>query len=886
MPNHRRTGLPPASRQRLCILLLLVSAELFAGGVALLARHSDAHGGTLLGYSPLRLAVAVPLLAAGLLSAWWANAVRSGRGWQRRAHQLITTTNSRNRLITILLMAAGLTWVGVFLPGYRLGPAAAYLDHLRPALAVVLLAAVEGIGFFLLESTDFSRAGLRRLWRRPRSAIRTWALLLLGMALTWAVIATTRAGLEPRGEDYWYEAGVPVLGLSVFIAIALGGLTAVIEQRTGGRRRSITTDVLLFLAIWVVSAAAWMWTPAPNGWFNPGPFPPTDQTYPFSDAAKYDVQAQFALIGQGLNNGDPSPRPAYPAFLVLVHLLTGQGYEANMNLQAFVLGLFPACLYLLGNLLFGRAAGVAAAALAMLRGVDAIAATDLLNLANAKQMLPDFPAALGLAVTLIVCILWFRSPRALRHPLLAGGALAFSVYLRPTVLGIMPAIVLLAFAAYGGLPKKWLAAGLAVLLCGYLAAALPWEAREQLRSGKHQYPSSLIKILSVLRSRYPGAEAEPRADPQPQPAPQTPSSNQSTQDGQRFQGEMQDPQPPRSDFELPSTRLDAAVLANHFLHNLATSALILPTTPMLDDLHGTVRVQNSYWRFRWSGTLSTAQGMLLGASLGFVALGLVAAWRGSAATGLLPLGALLGYHLANAAGRTSGGRYIVPVDWIVLLYFSIGLVHATAWPLRRLGLLRARASGPARAVAAAAPAVHAVRPLLWPAVGLLALGALLTIPDFAFAATFDRLTEKQRRDIITAVLAEQEAGIDAKYVGSLLRRGGTSASGRILYPRFTAGNALGEYFFESSRTTIEYPLLAFSMIGPGGLSNVRLAGPLAVDVAHYSDAIVLGCQHERRLEAALIILQEEPARILTSHPLPPPECPFPERVCDSNGNCR
>jgi glycosyltransferase involved in cell wall biosynthesis len=67
MPNHRRTGLPPASRQRLFILFLLVSAELLAGALILLAQRSDAQGSTLLGYSLIRLGVIVPLTAAGLL---------------------------------------------------------------------------------------------------------------------------------------------------------------------------------------------------------------------------------------------------------------------------------------------------------------------------------------------------------------------------------------------------------------------------------------------------------------------------------------------------------------------------------------------------------------------------------------------------------------------------------------------------------------------------------------------------------------------------------------------------------------------------------------------------------------------------------------------------
>ena len=43
--------------------------------------------------------------------------------------------------------------------------------------------------------------------------------------------------------------------------------------------------------------------------------------------------------------------------------------------------------------------------------------------------------------------------------------------------------------------------------------------------------------------------------------------------------------------------------------------------------------------------------------------------------GLVPLGVLLLYLGANSLARTSGGRYLVPVDWILIAYFSIALAE-------------------------------------------------------------------------------------------------------------------------------------------------------------------------------------------------------------------
>jgi hypothetical protein len=214
------------------------------------------------------------------------------------------------------------------------------------------------------------------------------------------------------------------------------------------------------------------------------------QSRPFLQVGKRTIQRRGlpglesqSLIGQGLDNGKISARPVYPAFLVLVHVLTGQDYDLNMAFQAAVLGIFPALMYLLGAALLPDR-GPAAAALTMYFWHHGHFTTELLDLANAKQMLPDLPTALGIAACLIVCIGWFRAPTRSRNALLVGGLVAVSVYLRPTALGIVPAIVLLAAVAFRRLPRRKYAAAVALMLAGYAAFSLPWEARAQVAAGE------------------------------------------------------------------------------------------------------------------------------------------------------------------------------------------------------------------------------------------------------------------------------------------------------------------------------------------------------------------------------------------------------------------
>jgi hypothetical protein len=49
---------------------------------------------------------------------------------------------------------------------------------------------------------------------------------------------------------------------------------------------------------------------------------------------------------------------------------------------------------------------------------------------------------------------------------------------------------------------------------------------------------------------------------------------------------------------------------------------------------------------------------------------------------LAPLLISVAYMLALGLARTSGGRYIVPVDWVTYFYFGLGLVQVGLWAVR------------------------------------------------------------------------------------------------------------------------------------------------------------------------------------------------------------
>src|SRR4030095_14038109 len=147
----------------------------------------------------------------------------------------------------------------------------------------------------------------------------------------------------------------------------------------------------------------------------------------------YDTASQFALIGQNFLffNGQFFERALYISFLVYLHSLVGQDYSQLMAVQAAIFAVFPAFVYLVGRSLNIRAIGFAAAIISILRGINSIAASNMIDMANPKMMLTDFPTAIGMALIILLTCEWLKFPaRTPHYALWIGGVIGFAPMLR------------------------------------------------------------------------------------------------------------------------------------------------------------------------------------------------------------------------------------------------------------------------------------------------------------------------------------------------------------------------------------------------------------------------------------------------------------------------
>ncbi len=786
-------------------------------------------------YSPSRL-FTISLLFILFSSLAWLAILSTSGNFNAQQFQ----THIRHPFFRNLAYFIGiLSWLLYFTSIEHFGKLKNYIVIVRPLFALGILISIQLL-LYLMITKNNPKSTLQMFYHHNKSFLISNILLFLCFLLLWIFIDISGMGIVPNGED-WNEAGVPILGWQVFIAVLVGILSQKLEKtfRNKDRLRSRKFDIAIFLLIWIIGGYLWAKTPVSNGYLNPGPYPPTNETYPFADAARFDTMSQYALIGQGLNNGEAYNRPVYPAFLVYIHILSGQNYADNMGLQAAVFAIFPALLYLLAKFLSNRSTGIAIATVIIFRGINGIAATNLINLANQKQMLTGFPTAILVGLILLITLIWLRQPNTILLVVLIGGIFGSGIYLRQTILGFFPVIMLLPFFVTK-LKKQRRLIVPALLILGIIAFGVPYEAKNYIESPYYKYPAVIKKIFTIVETRYTPQREMPeererfvlRKSPPSQNISNTISKNIST----------------------------LQTVGNHFARNIVTSTLILPHSISIDSLRNTIKAENSFWRPYWDGRLNIEQSLFLALNLVMISVGIVSAIYRFPIGGWLPLLFFFGYNLANALAKSSGGRYIVPVDWIVILYFMLGIHQLLLWkmPIAKkdrhtsFSKKHPRIEGKGSALAF---------------ILVLVMGTFLIIPDFIFRQKFYKNNVSMTSSLVNLLPSEEKQA----YIEELLKTEKLFiATGQIMYPRYyLAGD--GEFSYYYPYKTLDYPRLSFIFIGPRGTYNAVMPGDMPKGLDNLSEAIIVGCLQkdgsEKYLDVGIIFITSGNRQVYFREPL-------------------
>lgn len=857
---------PPASRSPLLrIYFTLNAVALLMAGVAMLLIARSA------GTSTLRLVCVASAYLVGIGGIAAALLLQLRPMKDRALHQALFMSQ-RTRAIKLglgllFLLFWGLTW----LPPQQTAEAHDYFIGLYPFILCGMLASGSGLIFAAAPGEAFSRSFWAAWLRQHR--LTCYVALTAAAAFALIILLTAQLHILDRNEPLWYGAGVPLLASQVFATLLVSVAAPVMLNSNAIKARiNLRSDLLLFLLIWAVTAIFWAARPVPESYWVTGPRPPNWQFYPFSDLVTFDLGSQFALIGQGIFNREFFDRALYMSFLVYLHSVGGQDYQGLMAIQAAIFAVLPAVVYLVGRRLHSRTAGLMLAAFTALRGLNSLSASAWIDTATFKHMLTDFPTAIGVSVFVLLMLGWLENPGAnWRQALWGAGVLGLTSLLRPHVLLLLPLLALLAFLIYRPRWKTGMWAG-TLTLVAFFAGVAPWMFLGPSSGTVLGFYGD--RIRAVIIQRYPRILRPPMFRPSPTPGAQVPVQAVALQTG------------PTSLVPAAATASRSAVpfIVSQFLHNLVTAGLIFPDSPQFLSVRETVKTGEQFWRPRWDGSMSPVAAGMLALSLAAVAIGLGAAYQRLRWRGLLPVAVLLIYDVANAFARSSGGRYLVPTDWVVVAYYAVGL--ATLLGLARSAFTRA-ADAPAGPAPTAAPVKGPSLPRLATVLAQLALiGTLVPLAGVLYPQRYPVKEESELLSEIGSYLPRLGSSV-SEVAAFLQQPGAVLLYGRALYPRYYPQD-VGEPTRYAPFVARNYPRVVFVLIGPRGYQNAILPGKGVNDLPNASDVVVLGCRDATQgyviVSSVLVVL---PTRGISYErtPAAPLACPLPEPVCDSNKNC-
>jgi hypothetical protein len=786
----------------------------------------------------------------------------------------------RYLLVSVFLFELMVLHLVILFPDYYFPSVSRYLSHFRPVL--IWLAFLFAQTFLFLAYYGGISLETFRGWRKQKPVF----IALVSVGMVWGLIALTGIGIIPD-EAYWNVAGIPILAGQIWTGIGITLLAwFLLEKFVTKKYEPWLSRSIIFIVIWAVAALVWVRTPLGPTFNVPGPYPPSRGFYPFVDAALYDLGAQSAIHGKGLFFGAFMDRGLLSGFLALLHRIFGQNYLVIVGAQSAIFAIFPGLLYLLGEKLHSRSAGIMAATLAVLKVSNAMTGGRLIGTSHPKLMLTEFPTGIVLVLFALFLVRWLRQGNASVFSLAGMGAsIGIGILLRHNVLFMLPVMFIMGLVVWRQ-RRAFVFRDVFIVALAFFITISPWMWRNQRVAGQPFF--FLLHFNQVIEERYqPQSNIE-----QERPALNVPSRSL------RVRASITK--------EVRSDLLDLnqyQFIPKHFVHNVVTSVLILPPSPVLDDFRHVIDLYPYWDRMEGAslGEISISMGIFLAVNLIILSIGIGLAWKRVKFAALVPLLVFLFYNLANAFARTSGGRYIVPVDWVVYFYYAIGLVAILSFSISAMGF---RANGFFEQPAPRTAVSENTKSNLIRA-GLVVLPFFLLVamlPAIELASPGEKPAETtesllQQLDEISFF---EESGLPRSEVeGFLENPDSILISGHGLYPRYYS-HGQGEPFFPEPISTYmprEFPRLIFMLLLPDSYRTVLL--PIDTPRLNFPDAaevIVGGCQVGRAredvltpyvsyIDAAFVVILDETQATYVRIPEAPLACPLRQPVCDNNRNC-
>lgn len=682
-------------------------------------------------------------------------------------------------------------------------------------------------------------------WRNTLSPVWKPALTLLGCFLAvWGFMSITRLGFifDDVGLS-WGPPGTPLTFAQVCTVFMVGALLAlaygIFRYRIRVQQLPIM-DVVIFIAFWGLAVILWRSEPVSETHFNPPLAEPNWEYYPNSDAMIFDRSSYHLIFGTGFSN-QLIRRPLYVGMLALFHELGGFGYEDTIFLQILILALIPPLTYLLTSRLSNRLAGLIAGGLVLLREKNSIELSGRIVTANTKLMMSDMAAMLGVIAFIYAATkLLSQKDRSIWLLGLAGASLGLTALVRAQVFILIPPLLLFLFLEKR--PFKVRMKESLLVVTGMVLVILPWVWRNWNLTGTFVLDDrGEEKLLARNYSEIPVGFPE------------------------FLPGETEKEYSARIKREIFAYILEhpsdvASFVSNHFFRNLATSAVYTAPLHSTDSPRGLVD-QTGFWD-EWQGGLNRSSVFPLFVTLALVAFGIGIAQARERLAGWFPFVAFLFYSAGNALVRSSGWRFSMPADWIVLVYYSIALAYLPSRIRFTFDSAHEESEKPS------APRRYAIEAVVFCL--MILLGAAVPIAErLVPARDLSTLPEEA-----TKILSSQGVVSRSELDAFLQQENAVFYSGIALYPRYIPLDSRVYLAY----TPEEYPFLHFWLINDGDHQIVLPLLQSPGSFPHTATVSIIGCQENNYIATWAVIEHAPQSKVILLEPRLPLSCPLPVPV--------
>lgn len=645
--------------QEITLFLLLGIVESVIAVIWLLLIPSDIKNAFLFGYSKKRILMVSVVFFLFILQIFLimkkANTV----------NLLKKIASEKNALIfTKILGIIGLIafWFTVWFDAKSLGRFSTAYIRIKPLLLLIEIQLSQTYFFIKTYLKEFNFLHFSLQIRKEKKVFLLSFVIGIGLTLIAYFLHVT-SNLSQQSGLLFFSPSAPISSSQIFVVFLflLVALSLVNEFKVVFFRKDAWI-VATFLFITIITYLVWRQTPFVCTDDRPGPFDPNLQCYPAINDAVYSIGSHYAALGEGIYNHWLTDKPLYMLFLAIGQKLLGLRIDQYLLFQIAILALIPSCLFLIGKRYVGYVGGGIIAILEIILGRNEIYLYQEVGGVNAKLENTELLTALGLVFLCIALYKWFENNGNNLWAVISGGVLGFTSLIRFTPIFIFPMIVL--FLIFKNFKiKRFPSMELGLFTAAFIITFFPTVFFSKDVNGNNYY---IEKIENVISQRFSFKNEENEIQ-------NTPVINNSDTTVQLS------PNGNFSELYYPPEMLSSSSPKNaitHFANNVYSGLAIFPSNPSFGFIK--TQIDQNIWTQTnepiWQKNLSIENLLLLSINIFFIVLGIILAIKKTGFCGLIPLCIFLGYHLGNATSMSSGGRYLQPVNWVTLIYYSGGII--------------------------------------------------------------------------------------------------------------------------------------------------------------------------------------------------------------------